>query len=66
VWGRLYHPQFGILNCFIGLINLPPQSWLGDERWAMAAQVFLSTWRWTGYYAVILVVALQSVPKEFE
>lgn len=66
VWGWLYHPQFGILNYILGLVHVPPQSWLGDSRWAMISLVVLSAWRWSGYYAVILVAALQAVPKELE
>lgn len=66
VWGWLYQPQFGIINYVLGLVHIPPQSWLGDPHWAMISLVVLSTWRWTGYYAVILVAALQSVPKELE
>ena len=64
VWGWLYHAQFGIINYVTSLVGIPPVSWLGDTRSAMIALVILSTWRWAGYYSVILVAALKAVPQE--
>jgi multiple sugar transport system permease protein len=63
VWMFIYHLRFGILNYFLGFLNIPPQAWLGDPRWAMFAIVILSVWRWMGYYAVIILAGLQGVPS---
>ena len=40
------------------------QAWLGDPKLAMLSLVILSVWRWTGYYAVILLAGLQSIPPD--
>jgi multiple sugar transport system permease protein len=64
VWTWIYHARFGVLNYFVELVGLPGQSWLGNKRWALFSLVILSVWRWTGYYAIIILAALQNVPKE--
>ena len=66
VWTWIYHSRYGVLNYLIGLIGIPPQSWLGDAKLAMFSLVILSVWRWAGYYAVILLAALQGVPVQLQ
>lgn len=63
VWTWLYHFRFGAVNHLLGLVGIPPQAWLGDPRLAMTSLVVLSVWRWTGYYAIILLAGLQSIPQ---
>jgi multiple sugar transport system permease protein len=62
VWMFIYHLRFGILNYFLGFLEIPPQAWLGDPKWALFAIVILSVWRWMGYYAIIILAGLQGVP----
>jgi multiple sugar transport system permease protein len=64
VWTWIYHTQFGVLNYTMEVMHLPRQAWLGDKQWALFALVVLSVWRWTGYYAIIILAALQGVPKD--
>lgn len=66
IWTWIYHLRFGILNYVLGLVGIPPQAWLGDARWAMFSLVVLSVWRWAGYYAVIILAALQGVPAALQ
>jgi multiple sugar transport system permease protein len=61
-WMWIYHLRLGVLNYFLGFFGVPPQSWLGDARWALFSLVVLSVWRWMGYYAVIILAGLQGVP----
>lgn len=62
VWTWLYHLRFGVINYLLGFIGVPPQAWLGDPRLAMLSLVILSVWRWTGYYAIIILAGLQGIP----
>jgi multiple sugar transport system permease protein len=64
VWTWLYHFRFGIFNQLLGMVGIPPLAWLGDKRLALFSLVLLSVWRWTGYYAIIILAALQGTPKE--
>jgi multiple sugar transport system permease protein len=61
VWTWLYHFRFGVINYLLGLVGIPPQAWLGDSRLALFSLVILSVWRWTGYYAIIILAGLQNI-----
>jgi len=64
VWTWLYHFRFGVVNQLLSFVGIPAQSWLGSPELAMFSLVVLSVWRWTGYYALILLSGLQSVPPD--
>ena len=66
IWTWIYHLRFGVLNYVLGLVGIPPQAWLGDARLALFSLVILSVWRWAGYYAVIILAALQGVPTPLQ
>ncbi|MBN2172122.1 MAG: sugar ABC transporter permease [Candidatus Krumholzibacteriota bacterium] len=64
VWRYLYHPHYGLLNYWLGLVGLGPIDWLGDPRWAMPAIILLAVWKGFGYNMLIFVAGLQSIPEE--
>ena len=64
VWRYLYHPRYGLLNYFLGFLNLGPIDWLGDPRWAMPAIILLAVWKNFGYNMLIFIAGLQSIPEE--
>ncbi len=64
VWRYMYHPQYGLLNGFLGLWGIGPVDWLGNPRWAMPAIIALSVWKNFGYNMLIFVAGLQRIPAE--
>jgi len=64
VWRFIYHPKFGILNYFLGLIGINPVDWLGDPNWAMPAIVLMSVWKSFGYSMIIFIAGLQNIPED--
>ena len=65
VWNLLFSPQYGPINQvlhFIGIAN--PPTWLQSTTWAMPATVIVSTWRDMGYYMILFLAGLQTVPRE--
>lgn len=64
VWRYLYHPHYGLLNYWLGLVGIGPIDWLGDPRWAMPAIILLAVWKGFGYNMLIFVAGLQSIPEE--
>ena len=64
VWRFIYHPKFGILNYFLGLIGINPIDWLGDPNWAMPAIVIMSVWKSFGYSMIIFIAGLQNIPED--
>ena len=59
----LYAEQ-GILNYIINLIGLESIGWLTDTHWALISVVIVTIWKGIGYYMMIYLAALMSVPKE--
>ncbi|MBP2436370.1 carbohydrate ABC transporter permease [Microbacterium amylolyticum] len=65
VWNLLFSPDYGPVNeilRFFGLSN--PPGWLTSPDWSMPAVVIVSTWRDMGYYMVLFLAGLQTVPRE--
>jgi len=59
----LYADQ-GILNYVIGEMGFDPIGWLTDTRFALIAVVIVTIWKGIGYYMMIYLAGLMSVPKE--
>ena len=54
----------GPLNYLIGLLGIPPQKWLVDVKLALPSVVGMQVWSTLGYYMVLWLAGLQSVPEE--
>ncbi|SFG72714.1 carbohydrate ABC transporter membrane protein 1, CUT1 family [Duganella sp. CF458] len=61
MWGFMFHEQ-GALNYILGT-NI---GWLQDDTFALAAIMFVTLWRGLGWYMVMYLAALQSVPQEMQ
>jgi ABC-type sugar transport system permease subunit len=56
----------GIVNLLSGAVSGTPSyfDWLGSEFWIKPLVVLLVIWRWTGWYIIIFMAALQSIPRD--
>ncbi len=63
VWLRLYADD-GLLNQFLGQVNLGPVGWLSDPRLAMPSIAIMATWKNVGYYLMIFLASLQAIPGQ--
>ena len=59
----LYAEQ-GILNYIVNLLGCSSIGWLTDPNWALYSVVIVTIWKGIGYYMMIYLAALMSVPKE--
>lgn len=59
----LYAEQ-GILNYGMQLLGLNSIGWLTDTRFALYSVIIVTIWKGIGYYMMIYLAALMSVPKE--
>lgn len=64
VWNMIFHPTMGPLNQFLKLFIENPPGWTSSSQWALFAIVIVSVWRGMGYYMILYLSGLQSVPKE--
>lgn len=64
VWNMMFDPKSGIINQFLGLFVSDPPGWLNSTTWAMPAVIIVGTWREVGYFMILLLAGLQTIPKE--
>jgi len=66
LWGFIYNPDFGLMNQILGLFGVEPIYWLSDKNWAMLSILITNAWQWTGFYIVMVLAAIISIPKELD
>ncbi|MGC6767950.1 carbohydrate ABC transporter permease [Enterococcus sp. LJL51] len=64
VWNMLFHPTMGPINQFLKVIIDNPPGWTSSSQWALFAIIIVSVWRGMGYYMILYLAGLQSIPKE--
>lgn len=62
VWVWLYEPTYGLLNAALEAVGLPPSQWLSDPAWAMPGIILMMVWKNAGYFMVIYLAGLKSIP----
>ena len=65
VWGYLYNSQFGLINYLLSLVGLGPVQWLSSPALVKVSVALVAIWRGTGLNTIILLAALQGVPREY-
>jgi multiple sugar transport system permease protein/alpha-1,4-digalacturonate transport system permease protein len=65
VWNMLLSPEVGPVNQFLHSLGIAhPPGWTISSQWAMPALVITSVWRDMGYYMVLFLAGLQTIPAE--
>ncbi len=65
VWNLLLSPDYGVINELLRSIGIAnPPGWFTDPNWAMPAVAVVTTWRDMGYYMILFLAGLQTVPRE--
>ncbi len=67
LWSFVYHPRFGVLNYLVSGVGLQPPAngWLGEPRTALPCIIVTSMWFSLGFYIVLLLAGIQSIPRTF-
>ena len=64
-WSFLLDPDIGLLSYWLSKIGLTSnQGWLRDPNLAMPAVILVGIWKNVGFYMVIYLAGLQSIPKD--
>jgi len=65
VWNMLLSPEAGPVNQFLRAIGIDhPPGWTTSTTWAMPAVIVASVWRDLGYYMILYLAGLQTIPAE--
>jgi len=65
VWNMLFSPEYGPINQFLTFLGVDnPPGWSTSADWSMPAVIIVGIWRDMGYYMLLLLAGLQTVPAE--
>lgn len=64
LWQWFYNGEFGLFNFILKGLGLPTKPWLSDRAWAMPSIVIMSLWWTLGGTSIVLLAALQQIPKQ--
>ncbi|MCM6764558.1 sugar ABC transporter permease [Rathayibacter sp. ZW T2_19] len=64
IFSSVFSEQDGLANNLLGLIGVPQIDWINDRLASHVAIASMVNWRWTGYNALILLAAMQAVPRD--
>ncbi|MDQ2584226.1 carbohydrate ABC transporter permease [Saccharothrix yanglingensis] len=64
IFGDLFGPQYGLINDGLELFGLDRIDWQSERWWSHAAIATMVNWRWTGYNALIVLAAMQAIPRD--
>jgi len=64
IFSSIFSEQYGLVNNLLEAIGLDPVLWKTDTLPGHIAIASMVNWRWTGYNALILLAAMQAVPRD--
>lgn len=60
----LFSSETGFINGVLSYLNIKGPKWLSDSTYAMPVVAFMSSWRRVGYFMLLYIAALQSIPED--
>jgi len=63
VWNQIFHPSWGPVNQLLGWLGINGPQWT-TTPWVIPNIAFFTAWRNMGYFMIIYLAGLQSIPKE--
>ncbi|MBO3086673.1 carbohydrate ABC transporter permease [Cellulomonas dongxiuzhuiae] len=64
IFGKVFADQSGLANSVLGLVGIDPIKWHGAVLPSHFAVATMVNFRWTGYNTLILLAAMQAVPRD--
>ncbi|XVV06370.1 carbohydrate ABC transporter permease [Actinosynnema sp. CA-248983] len=64
IFGDLFGPQYGMINNLLEFFGIDRIDWQADRWWSHVAIATMVNWRWTGYNALIVLAAMQAIPRD--
>ncbi|WP_409462582.1 carbohydrate ABC transporter permease [Amycolatopsis sp. GA6-003] len=64
IFANLFGPRYGLVNGVLQTLGLSPVDWQANRVASHVAIAIMVNWRWTGYNALIVLAAMQAIPRE--
>ncbi|RFA11825.1 ABC transporter permease [Subtercola boreus] len=66
VFNLLFAPDNGPINQILNSVGIAnPPRWTASTEWAMPTVIITSVWRDMGYYMILFLAGLQTIPREY-
>jgi cellobiose transport system permease protein len=65
IFSNMFGDNHGLVNNVLTDLGLSPIPWHKDPFWSHVAIATMVNFRWTGYNALILLAAMQAVPRDY-
>lgn len=64
VWQMLLHPNLGLVNHLLALIDIRGPSWLSDRGLVLYTLAIIGIWQTVGYNMVLFLAGLAAIPPQ--
>jgi cellobiose transport system permease protein len=64
IFTLIFARDFGLVNWLLDLVGIDAVDWRSGRLSSWTAIAVMVDWRWTGYNALILLAAMQAIPKD--
>lgn len=64
IFSKLFADESGMINALLGYVGVDPVRWHADAFASHFAIATMVNFRWTGYNTLILLAAMQAVPRD--
>ncbi|MDY3677822.1 MAG: sugar ABC transporter permease [Actinomyces urogenitalis] len=64
IFSKLFADQSGMINALLGFVGVEPIGWHASAFWSHVAIANMVNFRWTGYNALIVLAAMQAIPRD--
>ncbi|WP_084003177.1 carbohydrate ABC transporter permease [Agromyces aureus] len=65
IFSNMFGDKYGLINTLLGNIGLPPIMWHSNAFASHIAIATMVNFRWTGYNTLILLAAMQAIPRDY-
>lgn len=64
IFSNMFGDKYGIVNTALANVGMGPIPWHSDPFWSHIAIATMVNFRWTGYNTLILLAAMQAIPRD--
>jgi multiple sugar transport system permease protein len=65
LWRMMVDRTYGIINYLLSFVGIPPISWIGDPKLALYTVIFVDTWQYIPFVAVLVLSSIKALPTSF-
>jgi|Deesub1362B_J571_1020462.scaffolds.fasta_scaffold00062_75 ABC-type sugar transport system permease subunit len=65
IWVWMFNLDYGLVNRVLNALGFSVIDWLRSTPWAMVAVIIATVWARVGYFMVIYLAGLQTIPEDY-